>query len=443
MCNRFIKEFADNIAICSNNCDCYNLKNSCKYDNDFQLTNRNIRKIFIDGEIHGIHGSQYIPLFKTIDFSPEFIDFAICYLHEGNVESFFKIVSHMTQFLFYNPKISDELKLLMRKKLKKHLSCINLNIFSNYVVHVGFGNYNERDGLQKIEDISCYRKDNRNDFKNQEYVFISLDLWLHVFIEEDNPRTYIHDMDIKGDDLLYKKFLNIENRERNIEKRDVERINGENFQEKLLGKIIENITCDCIYRKTYQYVPKNVRDLFKKFKPAIRLDNKNLIYRCVFIPIDRDVEPYPKIPELFDMALCYLEEKNYIDFFNIISEIGVNDDSNDSNNINEKITQYILRIPYSDIKNYRVNIDIENEIFQVFNVNQYSDKKTLKKVERYWETDFIQITDDERYNIPFSEYFMNITYDRWLSDMLTNIKPMNKWKKLWKNGLKYKWKNFP
>ena len=200
----------------------------------------------------------------------------------------------------------------------------------------------------------------------------------------------------------------------------------------MVQKICDNISCDCILVKSYQYVPKNIRELFKTFIPAIRLDNLNLLYSCLRYRIGESFNELVEIDELHDIALSYLYEKNYIEFFNIVSEIGMN----------KKIAQHVLRIPYSDVKNYRVNINIKQGLFEVYEKDKYSDNKIVKRIEFYWG-DIIEITDYERYNVPFTKNFLNITYDRWLSDMLANKNPIEKWKVLWQNGYKYKWKNFP
>jgi len=425
MCNRFIEDFSKNVALYTSKCDCFKLKNSCKYDEyDFQFTNRNIRKIFLKGEDCVFHGYQYTKIFE-LTFSVEMVDFAICYLHEKNIKNMHKLLSYMGEFRNFT-NVESNIKMLMREKLKKHLICINTNIFNDYFVHVGFGEYNERDTLYNKNEnrLSKIKLDGRNS-NHQRYIFVGLNFWIWCFIREDNPRSFIENTEISHKELLNGNFLDFKYEK--IEKVKKSLLQGKNINEKIISNIIENVSCECIKYKNFEYTSKNIRDMFKNFKLNNIEDSSNMLYKCQ-IPYNKK-KSFKKISEFYDMALCYLQEKNYIDFFNIISMIGVN----------KKIIDEILKISYKDIKDYRVNVNLEYHHLKIYTKNEYTDNKKKKSI-NLWMSDE-KFTDFERFNIPFG-YFLNISFHRWLSDIITYENPMNKWEQLLKNGLKYKWKFF-
>ena len=414
MCNRFIKECADKIcgSICK--CDCFALKNSCK-NVDFQFTNKNIRKIFVHAEIYDLHGYGG-KIFSSLQFTKVLVDMAICYLHEKDVENFFTLISSVIEYNFWKTKIDAETKSLLKSKIKNHLPCIPTNLFDHYYVHVGFGEWNERDEL--IKDRPNYRTDTRGGISHQEYMVVNLNLWLHIFIEKDKPRTFLYNLLNSDQDLstfLDAKYLKFENMEKVNEKK----FTG-NFTEKLANNIIENLKCKCVY---LNYTPKNVRDLFKTFNYS----DPEIIYKKTGI-YNEERDKYDKI-EYYDFALDYLYEKNYVDFFNIVSQLGIND----------KIRNEIFKISYTDIKDYRVNINMKYDSLKIYKKDQIFDNKIGKLIEYAdYQSNNDNITDHNRYNIPYSKKFLNIGYDRWLSDIILHDDPFKKWKVLLQNGLKYK-----
>ena len=411
MCNRFIKECADKIALANRKCDCFALKNSCK-NVDFQFTNKNIRKIFVHGEIYDLY-SYGGKIFSLLQFSEVLVDMAMCYLHEGDVENFFTLISSVTEYNCWKPKIDSETKSLLKSKIKNHLSCIPTDLFDDYYVHVGFGEYNERDELTK--DMPKYITDTRGGKSHQEYMVVNLNLWLHTFIEQEKPRTFLYNLST----FLDAKYLKFEN----VEKKD-KKFTG-NFAEKLAKNIIDNLKCRCFYPN---YTPKNVRDLFKTFN----YPDPEIIYKKTGVYNEKRAE-YDRI-EYYNFALDYLYEKNYVDFFNIVSQVG----------INEKIRNEIFKISYTDVKNYRVNINMKYDSLKIYKKDQIFDNKIRKLIEYAdYQSDDDKITDHNRYNVPFSKHFLNIGYDRWLSDIVTYEQPFIKWKILLRNGLHFGYKTFP
>ncbi len=415
MCNRFIKEFADNVSDHASECHCFALKKSCK-DVDFQLTSKKIREVFLKAEIFDLHGYGG-KIMTLINFGQEMSDMALCYLHEGDVENFFSLIECAGEYNFWKRRIDENITKELRSKIRKHLSCVSSNLFDNYYVHVGFGDYNERDEL--IFGRPTYKTDNKNLKKRNEYIVISLSYWLQIFITKENPRSHLYNiLKAEGD---ISKFLDFKLRMPQYKSKEKKFVG--NFPEKLIKNILENLKCDCVYSN---YTPKNVRDTLKTFD----YKDPEIIYRKTGI-FDEDYNYTGSIPQYFNFALDYLYEKNYVDFFNIVSQIGVN----------EEIIKAVDKISYSDVKDYRVNINVRWKACKLYNKHEY--KNNIKNYIEYdFQSDDEKVSNFGRYHIPYSERFLNITYDRWLSDVISHQNPFKKWKLLLENGLKYELNTF-
>jgi hypothetical protein len=196
MCERFFNTFTDDIAKQVSECSCYSLKKSCLFFKNGQdsqhtivnsqkekisLSNKNIRDIFIEGQMDELFGYSHTPLFKLFDYTKEFSHMAMCYLHEGNVNYFFELLSPLKEHLFNYVRSNLEIeqvfveKMYLKNLFASHLKCLSPNIFDNVVVHVGFGPYNERDELRfwgDLEDIR-YKKFTPIGVM-QEYILVSL-----------------------------------------------------------------------------------------------------------------------------------------------------------------------------------------------------------------------------------------------------------------------------
>lgn len=129
MCNNFIEDIAWKIGRRIAKCECVNLKSLCKTDTTFQLTSRDVRQLFTETEFYGAHGYDYSVMFKNFDYRKEFVDMALCYLHEGNIEKFFLLISYMSEYNYGNLNIDPSIK-LYAKILFKNICFAFLLIFS-------------------------------------------------------------------------------------------------------------------------------------------------------------------------------------------------------------------------------------------------------------------------------------------------------------------------
>lgn len=310
MCNRFLDNFAIKVAKLVTTCDCLSLKSSCKKyhqncndQQDFQFSNSDIRNIFVNGELEGIHGYEYTPLFKLFDYKPEFVSMAICYLHKGNVQNFMRLISPLMQFDYFggpeyiekrraNNKVQ---KALLKRIFLNHLECIPSTLFDNFLVHVGFGYYNERDELNPLSAYENHRKFANVDFF-QQYIVVPLKLWLYVFFSEELPRNFFSNMlkeyqqnrnplDIIPDipfeklytlrppqfrsyaDVVKNSSLITSSDEKTIHINQTPSLVSQKIIKKFVDKLIEKLNCTCTIKKskfckTLVYTPQNIRDIF-------------------------------------------------------------------------------------------------------------------------------------------------------------------------------------
>ena len=377
MCNRFLDNFANEVGkrvVGVATCSCLSLKMSCKnykkhgetHKPDFQFSNPDIRNIFVNGEFDGIHGYDYTPLFRLFAYKPEFVSMAICYLHEGDVENFMTLIQPLMQFDYSeaNPKYAEKTrvnnkvqKALLKKIFLNHLECIPNTLFDDFLVHVGFGSYNERDELR-----SHFEFEGRKRFPDveffQQYIIVPFKLWLYVFFSEEFPRTFFSNMlkeyqkkntnplDIIPD-IPFEKLFTLRSPqfrsyadvvkgaslvsfdEKLPQKTQISSTSSTSTQiiiEKFVNKLIEKLNCTCTMKKSkfcpkLVYTPQNIRDIF----PTIDIQYRSGMWYSDVILWEKYVEGedtkqfFPL--QFLDMAMCYFHEENFVEFFNIISQV--------------------------------------------------------------------------------------------------------------------------
>ena len=158
MCNKFIENIAQKIGQEACLCDCASIKNACRFGAaDFQITNKSLRKIFTQGEFYGVYGYDYATMFSNFTYCKEFVDMALCYLHEGDLENFMTLITHLGEYNSYEGgvgirKIDVAILHYAKDRIQKHLHCVSDNLFDNYFVHVGFGDWNEPNAEPYLDD---------------------------------------------------------------------------------------------------------------------------------------------------------------------------------------------------------------------------------------------------------------------------------------------------
>lgn len=454
MCNRFIEDVAWKVAKEVAACDCVELKSRCRFrGEDFQLTNKSLRRIFTQGEFYGVYGYDYATMFTNFKFCKEFVDMALCYLHEGDLDNFHTLVQYLGEYTSYadgpkGPKIDDTVRKYAKDMVKKHLHCIPNFLLNNHFVHVGFGPWNERDELF-LNDNNIRMVKFTKIGGHQEYMYVSFSFWLYIFLTEEKPRAYFHDMLVKfnqeGKDRFCPDIPHIDIfdvlKPEKLDKLE-KKFKGD-FNARLCEKILEAMKCNCLKvrilrtrkllkYKNFEYVPRNVRDIFKTFNCHGIL---GFYYNCCQF---RGEENENKaIPLFADMALNCLYEKDFQELINIVSDVGK------ELKIRKVLRNHIHCISYNDVKKYRVNIDMQGTAGNELYVKDVIRNKTKRKRnERDFWTDGNKCTDHERYNVAFSDRYFNISLDRWLSDVIAYKDPRPIWKGIWKRGLKNKWTHF-
>ena len=359
MCNNFIEDIAWKIGRKVAKCDCVELKEMCRERNvGFQLTSKNIRALFTETEFYGAHGYDFYVMFKNFDYSKEFVDMALCYLHEGNVEKFFLLISHMSEYNYGDLNISSYLKSYAKRLINQHLPCISLDLLKNYFVHVGFGEWNERDELRPIDFLKThkYRRFANSLLTSNEYISVTLSYWLHIFLTQEKPRTYMRQVFLQANENNEDPHKYLPDFEFEFEKfkikEEIRKISG-NFNQKLGWRILDVLSCECVRYKGFQYVPANVRNILKSFK--FHDHESGFMYNiCRFKnreDIDEDTDEIPVVPLFLDIALCCLYEKDYEEFVNIAGQVGK------ELNLGIWLRSHINIVSYNDVKKYRVNID--------------------------------------------------------------------------------------
>ena len=432
MCNNFIEDIAWKIGRKLAKCDCVKLKSLCKVGIHFQLTSRNVRSLFTETEFYGAHGYDFSVMFTNFNYCKEFVDMALCYLHEGDIEKFFLLVSHMSEYNYGNLKVNSTITSYAKKEIEKHLSCISFSLLDKYYVHVGFGEWNERDDLRTIQFLSThkYRRFANKSLTNQEYISVTLSYWLHIFLTEEKPRSFMYQVFLKAnkdqDPHVYLPNFKFEKYNLKTNKQTF-KIQG-NFSQKLGKRVLDILSCECIKYKDFEYVPRNVINILKSFQ--FHSQNTGFMYRiCRFkTEGEQETDEIPVVPLFLDIALCCLYEKDYEEFVNIAEQVGK------ELNLGMKLRNHIDIVSYKDVKKYRVNIDdMGAGRCQLYLKAGKKDNK-VKRNDGYGT--FERCTDYERFGKPFCKRFLNISFDRFLSDLLVHLNPYSFWQKIWKRGWK-------
>ena len=424
MCNNFIEDIAWKIGRKMAKCDCVKLKDACKERKpSFQLTSGNVRSLFTETEFYGAHGYDFSVMFTNFDYCKEFVDMALCYLHEGDIEKFFLLVSHMSEYNYGNLNINSSIKEYAKKQIEKHLSCISLPLLDNYYVHVGFGEWNERDDLRTIEFLSThkYRRFANKSLTNQEYISVTLSYWLHIFLTEEKPRSFMYEVFLKAnkDEDPHVYLPNFKFEHVNTKKQAF-KIQG-NFSQKLGKRVLDILSCECIKYKDFEYVPRNVINILKSFQ--FHSHDRGFMYRICRFKTSEDTDEIPVVPLFLDIALCCLYEKDYEEFVNIAGQVGT------ELNLGMNLRKHIDIVSYKDVKKYLVNIQINNTHACKLYLKSGKKDNKIKRHDEYGM--FEKYTDYERYGKPYSKRFLNISFDRFLSDLLVHPNPYPIWQKIW------------
>ena len=427
MCNNFIEDIAWKIGRKVAKCDCVKLKSLCKVGIHFQLTSRNVRSLFTETEFYGAHGYDFAVMFTNFNYCKEFVDMALCYLHEGNIEKFFLLISHMSEYNYGNLNVNSTIKAYAKKEIEKHLSCISLSLLDKYYVHVGFGEWNERDDLRTIQFLSThkYRRFANKSLTKQEYISVTLTYWLHIFLTEEKPRSFMYQVFLKAnkDEDPYVYLPNFKFEKYNLNKQTF-KIQG-NFSQKLGKRVLDILSCECIKYKDFEYVPRNVINILKSFQ--FHSQNTGFMYRICRFKTEEDTDEIPVVPLFLDIALCCLYEKDYEEFVNIAGQVGR------ELNLGMYLKKHLDVVSYKDVKKYRVNInDMGRGGCQLY-LKAGKKDNLVKRHDEYGM--FESCTDYERFGKPFSRRFLNISFDRFLSDLLVHPNPYPIWQKIWQRGL--------
>lgn len=437
MCNNFIEDIAWKIGKKVAKCDCVNLKTLCSEKNPtFQFTSKDVRQLFTETEFYGAHGYDYSEMFRNFDYRREFVDMALCYLHEENVEKFFLLISHMSEYNYGNLNIDPSIKLYAKNLIQRHLSCISLNLFDKYYVHVGFGEWNERDELE-LWDFWLIHKHKRFTSldSHQKYIEVTLSYWLRVFLTEEKPRTHMYNDLIRANKENKPPYGYLPDFKFEVEKCEMSKIQKfsktEIFIQKLGKRILNVLECKCVKYKGFQYVPVNIRNILKSFK--LHSHQIGFMYDICRFKTYMDTDEIKVIPLFLDMALCCLYEKDYTEFVNIAASVGM------KLNLGTWLKKHINVVNYTDVKKYRVNIDmIHKECWKLYIKGRKKDNTIKKHNEYSIHAMSEKCTDFERYGSPFSKKYLNINLDRFLSDLMVHDNPYPIWQKIWKKGLKNK-----
>ena len=429
MCNNFIEDIAWKIGRKMAKCDCVILKSLCKERKpSFQLTSRDVRSLFTETEFYGAHGYDCTVMFTNFNYCKEFVDMALCYLHEGDIEKFFLLISHLTEFNYGNLDIASSIKEYAKKEIEKHLSCISLDVLDKYYVHVGFGEWNERDELRSMQFLFTYnyRRFANKSLTNQEYISVTLSYWLHIFLTEEKPRSYMYEVFLKANKDKEDAYVFLPNfKFEHVRTKTMKtfKIQG-NFSQKLGKRILDILSCECIKYKDFEYVPRNVINLLKSFQ--FHSHDRGFMYRICRFKTSEDTNEIPVVPLFLDIALCCLYEKDYEEFVNIAGQVGK------KLNLGMKLRPHIDIVSYKDVSKYRVNIDMKMKACQLYLKSGKKDNKIKRHDEHGM---FESCTDYERYGIPFSKRFLNISFDRFLSDLLIHSNPYLFWQKIHRRSL--------
>ena len=199
-----------------------------------------------------------------------------------------------------------------------------------------------------------------------------------------------------------------------------------NFSQKLGKKVLDILSCECIKYKDFEYVPRNVINILKSFQ--FHSQDTGFMYRICRFKIEGDTDEIPVVPLFLDIALCCLYEKDYEEFVNIAGQVGR------ELNLGMNLRKHIDIVSYKDVKKYRVNInDMGRGGCQLYLKAGKKDNK-VKRNDGYGT--FERCTDYERFGKPFCKRFLNISFDRFLSDLLVHLNPYAIWQKIWKRGWK-------
>ena len=429
MCNNFIEDIAWKIGRKMAKCDCVKLKGACKVGIHFQMTSKNIRFLFTETEFYGAHGYDFSVMFTNFNYCKEFVDMALCYLHEGDIEKFFLLVSHMSEYNYGNLNINSTIKSYAKNEIEKHLSCISLPLLDNYYVHVGFGEWNERDDLRTIEFLSThkYRRFANKSLTNQEYISVTLSYWLHIFLTEEKPRSFMYQVFLKAnkDEDPHVFLPNFKFEKYNLKtNKQTFKIQG-NFTQKLGKRVLDILACECIKYKDFEYVPRNVINILKSFK--FHSHDTGFMYRICRFKTSEDTDEIPVVPLFLDIALCCLYEKDYEEFVNIAGQVGR------ELNLGMNLRNHIDIVSYKNVKKYCVNIQINNTHACKLYLKSGKKDNKIKRHDEYGM--FEKYTDYERYGKPYSKRFLNISLDRFLSDLLVHPNPYPIWQQIWQRGL--------
>jgi hypothetical protein len=442
MCNRFLNKFTLQIAEKALPCSCLSIQNHCSGPIDFQISNKQIRDIFLHGYF------QNFQLLKLYNSTREFVDMAMCYLHENDLYSFFDI----TQLLYYEDyKVEDinESRILLKQYFIHHLKCLPLNIFDNKYVYVGFGTYNTLDILEE-EPPQNSRKYGHYD----EYITVSLKIWLYVLFSETCHRSYFYEIFKKitdenvnpltySLDIPFSQLLSLStNHEISPSKMLINTPSDKNNiitpKENFVETLIRNISCSCNIEKhklckaqdkSYVYSPKNIRDIIANFKTPQY--GRNIDYSSV---IDGRITKSTFLEEFIHVAICYFHEENFVEIFRIISAALLADYLIES--LKKYISPHINCVSKKSMSKYKININVKTWKIKIFLIKDQNIQTIFLIKDQNTQTRYFMKDMELKRNKYYgkrSGIRLNISFTQWINDVLYNKNYKNKWTQIWKN----------
>lgn len=131
--------------------------------------------------------------------------------------------------------------------------------------------------------------------------------------------------------------------------------------------------------------------------------------------------------------MCYFHEENFVEFFNIISQ--VRDMKNQEIFLKAKnmISSHLncISLTSSKIKKYNVKINMEKwGKCSIYDKTKNFDT-TSKKIQKD-DNDVVKYTDYERFACKKNARYLNISFIQWLSDIIYLKNPQEKWNRIWK-----------
>ena len=440
MCNRFIEEFSTQIVEQASTCNCFELKNNCELqDPNFEFISYSIRDIFLHGYVDWYH-HDHTPIFQFYEFRRDFVDMALCYLHEQDIFNFHELISYFC-FLKQKTLLNQEEILEAKKLIKSHLSCVPTKLFKKYLVHVGFGSYNERCDVHKVED-KTYMRNTKPSLKQNLYMPYTR--WLMDLLTYDDPRSYWDKLrkelldDVGSEEDKYLEDYELDDT-LSLQHKDSYNLRND-FKTKLIESVIAKYNCKCISELSdicksckcinFNYSSKEIRYDLNNFpipdfiKMLYEDDCNPTLYNSYLYKGDEGNNETRFNEEFISMALCMLHEGDIISFCHILN-------SSLDHPVYFEIFKEML-IPHLNclkplINNYRVGMNKDFKCFEIYKVEDdtqggnthgadaqdFEVARTRRRKQNRKGSNTMM-----RRKYPFYKSQLNITLRKWIHDIL-------------------------